>query len=170
MWSGREAERNMIKNGNIVTAQRAYVSIVQIGELGVVVDAPASMRCHPGTLVLITTGGYIVIDEEEVKATGRSLDGATFEKCNAARLCGALGKALIDGKMEQAQTAVTKVSEMINGMELVKVNGQRFEWNETFKSYWSVDGSARNLTSQDIAEYPVENGDALAISESPRGV
>jgi len=60
--------------------------------------------------------------------------------------------------MVAPQESATKVSEMINGMKLVKVNGQRFEWNETFKSYWSLDGPVRNLTSQDIEAYPVENG------------
>lgn len=83
-----------LKNGDIVVAQRAYVAIAQVGDCGVVVDAPESMHCHPGTLVLITASGYIVIDAEEVRQTGRRLEGASFATCNSARLRGTLGKAL----------------------------------------------------------------------------
>ena len=98
-----------LKNGDIVTAQRAYVAIAKAGDCGVVVDAPQTMRCYPGTLVLVTPAGYIVIDAKDVISTGRELASASFEACNSARLRGTLGQALTDGKLsnyiEQAVAA-----------------------------------------------------------------
>lgn len=65
-----------------------------------------------------------------------------------------------------AQTFYGKVvDEKINGMELVRVNGQRYEWNQTFQGYWALDGAARQLTREAVSKFPVENGE---ISESAK--
>lgn len=87
-----------LRSGDIVVAQRAYISIAQVGDTGIVVDAPASMRCHPGTLVLVTNGGYIAIEAEDVKPTGHRLEGASFELCNAARVSGTLERIVLSDK------------------------------------------------------------------------
>ncbi|PPC84528.1 MAG: hypothetical protein CTY39_08605 [Hyphomicrobium sp.] len=91
------SQREVLKSGDIVTAQRAYPAIAKTGDCGVVVDAPAEMRCHPGTLVFITEGGYITIGEADVKQTGCRMEDASFSLCNSARLSGTLAKALADG-------------------------------------------------------------------------
>ncbi|MBA9859472.1 hypothetical protein [Ralstonia insidiosa] len=86
----------MLNNGQIVTARRAYPLIANVGTLGVVVDAPASMPGQQGAMVLITPRGYIVIEQGEVEPTKRSLVGASFDVCNAARVQGTLLQTLIE--------------------------------------------------------------------------
>ncbi|WP_425953221.1 hypothetical protein [Ralstonia pseudosolanacearum] len=93
--------RKMLQNGDIVVAQRAYVQISNKGDLGVVVDTPESMKGQAGSFVLVTARGYIVIEPTDVEPTGKTLEGATFKACNAARANGSLQQALIDGKMPQ---------------------------------------------------------------------
>lgn len=90
----------VLKSGDIVVAQRAYVGIAEIGDFGVVVDAPPSKRCDQGTLVFVTQCGYIILAAQDVTPNGKSLRGASFDSCNSARMSGALGQALIDGKLQ----------------------------------------------------------------------
>lgn len=61
--------------------------------------------------MLITVGGYIAVDVADVKSTGQSIDGASFEVCNTARLNGSLGEALIGRKM-------TRIQENTNNTEI----------------------------------------------------
>ena len=117
----------MLNNGQIVVARRAYPLIADDGELGVVVTAPASMQGQQGAMVLITTRGYIVVEKVDVEPSTRSLEGASFEACNAARVDGTLHQALIDGKLNAKQklTAVAKVF-----MEAHGGDRDRLEWAE----------------------------------------
>lgn len=73
---------------------------------------------------------------------------------------------LVDWKAAQT-TYATMVREKIDGKELVRVNGQRFEWNATFSAYWSIDGYPRKLTKELVDKYPVEDGQAPAQNAVP---
>jgi hypothetical protein len=57
---------------------------------------------------LITARGYIVVEEADVEPTGKSLAGATFETCNAARARGSLQQALVDGKLPETTLSDTE--------------------------------------------------------------
>ena len=104
---------DVLKNGDIVVAQRAYVGIAEIGDFGVVVDAPPSMRCDKETLVLVTQCGYIILAAQDVTPTGKILGGASFDSCNSARMSGALGQALIDGKLQgKVESAMTTTNDL----------------------------------------------------------
>jgi hypothetical protein len=90
----------LLQNGAIVVARHRYGNIADIGDVGVAVDAPTSIPVnHEGLKILVTSRGYIVVDEAEVEATGKTLKGASFDACNAARLSGLLQRALIDGEL-----------------------------------------------------------------------
>ncbi len=94
------AAAQKLGNGDIVVAQRRYAFIADIGEEGVVVDALSSAAdLKPGTRFLVATRGYVAIDEGDAAPTGRTIVGATFDKCERARLAGTLAQALVDGKL-----------------------------------------------------------------------
>ncbi|MBR8189053.1 hypothetical protein KDW82_08275 [Burkholderia vietnamiensis] len=99
--AGRAIAAKLLQNGAIVKVRRPYALIADKGDLGVVVDGPEAMGGHAGSPVLVTVRGYVVIDASDVEPTGRSLDGASFDTCNSARLSGTLEQALVDGKLPE---------------------------------------------------------------------
>jgi hypothetical protein len=97
------AKLKLLRNGEIVATRQSYGHIADVGDLGVVVDAPASMPLnHEGLKVLVTSRGYIVVDEAEVEPTGKSLAAASYEACEAARVSGLLQRAILYGKLAPA--------------------------------------------------------------------
>ncbi|AQH05993.1 hypothetical protein A9R05_44405 (plasmid) [Burkholderia sp. KK1] len=54
--------------------------------------------------------------------------------------------------------------DKIDGMNLVNVNGRRYEWNETFSAYWSVEGEPRALQRADLVGADVRDGTSSAVS------
>lgn len=61
-------------------------------------------------------------------------------------------------KRKRTDTQVTGQAEKIDGMDLISVNGRRYEWNESFSSYWSVDGDPRALQKADLVGADVRDG------------
>lgn len=68
--------------------------------------------------------------------------------------------------MTQNTSKISKVDQKINDMELISVNGQRFEWNETYSAYWSTDGDVRQLLTSDLEGAKVVSGDEL-LQQTP---
>lgn len=44
----------------------------------------------------------------------------------------------------------------VEGRDLIDVRGERYEWNDTFQGYWSVQGDPRELQAELIANMPLE--------------
>lgn len=57
--------------------------------------------------------------------------------------------------------------EYIDGIDLLIVNGRRYEWNRTFRAYWSSDGAPRALQEHEIAD--MDRRDLVAASLAALG-
>lgn len=52
----------------------------------------------------------------------------------------------------------------INGLDVVSINGRRYEWNETFSTYWSINGEPRALQRTDLVGADVRDGKSPSVS------
>lgn len=46
--------------------------------------------------------------------------------------------------------APVPVDEIIDGQQLIEISGTRFEWNETFRRYWTTEGDPRELMRHEL--------------------
>ncbi|WP_321935354.1 hypothetical protein [Paraburkholderia sp. J8-2] len=54
----------------------------------------------------------------------------------------------------------------IEGMDLISVNGRRYEWNQVFSAYWSVDGGPRALQTADLLGAQIRDGKLQEVPET----
>lgn len=80
-----------------------------------------------------------------VEAIARSLDAAV----KAADPDYVVEDEVVDVN-DFVSNAPVPVSEMIDGQQLVEIGGTRFEWNETFRRYWSTSGNPRELMQHEV--------------------
>ncbi|MGF6440090.1 hypothetical protein [Paraburkholderia youngii] len=97
---------------------------------------------------------WSVNPHHRAKATGAAHGvNELLEQIEAGFACAHTGEAFVLPAPEKR-----RVSEKINGMDVVRVNGRRYEWNETFSGYWTVGGEPQMLYHSDLAGAAVGQG------------